>query len=137
TPSDNGTYTATVTATDDDGGVGSASVIIKATNANPVVSVSPDQTVVEGSLVTVWGSFTDTAILDTHTVAWHVVDANRQVLAIPTRPSPDLTPSDNGTYTATFTATDDDGGIGSASVVITATNANPVVSVSPDQTVVE
>ena len=48
-----GTFTVTLTVTDDDGGVGSDTLVVTVNPANvpPAVDAGPDQTVNEGSTV--------------------------------------------------------------------------------------
>src|SRR5262249_38218716 len=112
TPVDNGTYTATFTATDKDGGVGTDTAVITVTNAVPTRRPGGNQAANEGSVVTLAGTVTDPGPLDTFTYNWHVVSSNGQAVADGTAQNFTFTPADNGIYTVTFTATDKDGGVG-------------------------
>src|SRR5439155_11141757 len=94
------------------------------------------QTVNEGTAVNLAGTFTDPGS-DTSTFNWHVVSSNGQVVADGSGQSFSFTPNDDGTYTATFTVTDDDGGVGSSSVVVTVNNVAPTANAGVAQTVNE
>src|SRR5206468_298449 len=67
TPDDNGSYVVTLTATDDDGGVGSVAKTITVTNLPPAVNAGPDATINAGSIFTSTGSFSDPGTADTWT----------------------------------------------------------------------
>jgi len=138
TPNDNGRYVVTFTVTDDDGGSASASATITATNVVPqFVGAGPDFLANEGSVVTLAGVFADPGN-DTHQFRWRIVASNGQVLPDGTGQNHSFTPRDNGTYTATFTVTDDDGAAVTDTVVITVRNVAPQqVSAGPALTVSE
>src|SRR5205085_10599815 len=117
---DNGSYVVTLVVTDDDGGTGGDSKTINVTNVAPQnVNAGADQTVNEGDLVSLSGSFTDPGSADTHNYVWQVTSSNGQVIANGTGQSFSFTPNDNGTYTVNFTVPDDDGGSASVQVVVT------------------
>ncbi len=137
TPLDDGTYTVTLTVTDNGGGVGQARMTVTATNVAPSAQAGPDQTVNEGTPVTLTGSFTDAGRLDTQTYRWHVTSSNGQFVADGTNANFSFSPVDNGTYTVTFTVTDKDGGVGTDTAVITVNNVAPTVSAGGNQTVNE
>ncbi len=135
-PADNGVYTVTLTVTDDDGGVGSDTVVVTALNTSPTVSAGDDQTANEGSMVSLGGSFSDPGN-DSYSILWHVVASNGQVVADGYASGFSFTPADNGTYTVTYTVTDDDGGSGSDVMMVTVNNVAPTVSAGDDRTVNE
>jgi PKD repeat protein len=119
---DNSTYTGTLTVTDTHGGSDTQSFEITVNNTTPVVDAGEDKTVDEGSKVNFAGSFTDAGSLDTHSVAWDFGDGNTADTQEPTH-----TYSEDGTYNAIFTVTDNDGAIASDTVKITVNNLAPVI----------
>jgi hypothetical protein len=125
TPLDNGTYTVKAKVRDKDGGVTEYTATVVVANAPPVANAGGNQTVNEGDTVTLNGSFTDPGVLDTHTFLWHVVADNGQVIADGTGPNFSFVPNDDGTYTVTFTVTDNDGGVGTDTAVVTVKNVAP------------
>jgi len=126
---DDGVYTATLTVTDDDGGVGVDTLTITVYNVAPSVDAGIDQTADEGDTVVFSGSFTDPGIADTHTYSWDFGDGQTT--------SDTLTPTheygDNGVYTVTLTVTDDDGGVGVDTLTVTVANVAPTVTLTSDQ----
>jgi len=126
--SDNGVYTVTLTAFDDDGGTNTDTLIVTVNNAVPTVEAGPDQFADEYATVVFQGSYSDTGD-DTHTIEWDFGDGSSA--------SGSLTPShmysESGVYTVTLTVFDDDGGIGTDSLVITINNLPPVVEIGPFQ----
>src|SRR5205823_424785 len=127
----------TFTVTDDDGGATSASTVVTVLNVAPTVSAGSAQTVTEGSPVSLHGTFSDPGSLETFTFTWHVVSSNGQVIADGAGQDFAFTPVDNGTYTASFTVTDSNGGATSSTAVVTALNVAPTASAGPAQTVNE
>jgi PKD repeat protein len=80
--------------------------------------------------VTLNGSFTDPNVGDTHTFLWHLESStNGQAVPDATTQSLSFTPIDDGVYTFSFTVTDSHGAQGSDTVVVTAENVPPVVSI--------
>ena len=131
---DNGTFIATLTVTDDDGGVGSASVEITVANVAPTVEAGADQTVDEGDIVSFTGSFTDPGSGDTHTIVWDFGDGSDPVAGLL---EPTHAYADNGIYTVTLTVTDDDGGQGVDQLTVTVLNVAPTVDAGLERTVDE
>ena len=139
-PKDDGVYNVTVTVFDDSGGSGSASFTVRVTNENPVIEAIPDQTVKEGNpVVNINIVFTDPGTLDKHKVTINWGDGKIDTIDPATSPikTNHTYPKDDGTYRATVTVTDDDGGSGSTSFNVKVTNENPVLSPISDQTVKE
>ncbi|MHC5112629.1 MAG: PKD domain-containing protein, partial [Planctomycetota bacterium] len=113
---ENGVYTVKVTVTGDDGGVDSDSAQVTVLNVAPLVDAGPDQTVNQGDPVHFNGSFTDPGTEDTHTIVWNFGDGSPPVTGTMT---PGHTYTGGGIFTVTVTVTDDDGGVGSDSLVVT------------------
>ena len=119
TPDDEGTYIATLQATDDGGLTGTSSVTITGGNVAPAaqitnVAVPLPQFLLANQTVSFAGTFTDPGTLDTHTETWSFGDgANASGL------SATHAYSAAGTYMVTLTVVDDDGGVGTASTKLT------------------
>ncbi len=111
---DDGVYTVTLTVTDDEGAVGSDTLVVTVRNVAPTVDVGPDQTADAGEVVYFSGVFTDPGTLDAHTIAWDFGDE----ATVSGTLTPMHTYANSGTYTVTLTVTDDDGGVGSDSARI-------------------
>ena len=67
---DDGDYTVRLRVTDNDGGIGEASLKVEVDNLPPEVDAGPDQLVDEGLAVTLNGQATDPSNLDTLTYFW-------------------------------------------------------------------
>ena len=141
--SDDGTYTATVTATGDASGPVSASNVITVTNANPVAtspSLAPS-TIDEGQSATFGATFTDDGWNDTYTGAidWGFGAIDPVAAGVTTQGgagSPDAgsigasrTYLDDGSFNVTGTVTDDDGGNGTTTAALTVRNVAPAASI--------
>ena len=105
-------------------------------NVAPTANAGDDQTVNEGSGVTLNGSFTDPGN-DSYSILWHVVASNGQVIEDGHGSGFGFTAVDNGTYTVTYTVTDDDGGVGSDVAMVTVNNVAPTANAGEDRTVNE
>ena len=128
---DNGTFTVYGRIFDKDDGYAQYSTVVTVNNVAPQnVEGGNDQTVNEGNLVSLSGSFTDPGSADTHTFVWHVVAGNGQTITDGTGQTFSFTPNDNGVYTVTVTVTDDDGGADSDTASATIANVAPTVTVS-------
>jgi Ca2+-binding RTX toxin-like protein len=123
-----GQYNVSLTVTDDNGGISNiATVSIEILNVAPKVEAGEGQTVNEGQVVNLVGSFTDPGqnLGETYTVGWEVFDSNNNLVASSTSPDLEFIPGDNGIYTATFTVTEDEGDPVSDSALITVNNVAP------------
>lgn len=135
TYTDNGLYTATLTATDKDGGSNTVQFQMDIRNVAPIANAGPNQSVKEGILVTLSGSATDSGTVDASSLsyAWTILkNGNTYTTGMGSDMS--FTPDDNGIYTANLTVTDKDGGVGSSSAIITADNIAPIIDPIPIQT---
>ncbi len=118
---DNGTYSVTLTVTDNDGGVGSDSVTVTVNNVVPVVDAGPDATIQAGDLFSSAGSFTDPGADSWMATVDYGNGSGSQTLSL----NADKTFILNhvyagmGVYTVTITVIDDDGGSGSDTAVVT------------------
>ncbi|WP_425614195.1 ELWxxDGT repeat protein [Anatilimnocola sp. NA78] len=120
TPDDNGTYNVSLTVTDSASQASIAQQALTITNADPVATIVGAPTSVQvGTPINLTGSVTDPGTLDTQTYDWVVMNGSTQV-ATGTSSTLAFTPTLAGTYEVTFTATDDDAGVGSDTVSITA-----------------
>ncbi|MFC1964381.1 PKD domain-containing protein, partial [Chloroflexota bacterium] len=126
---DDGTYTVSVTVTDDNGGAGSEKAVVNVTNVAPSIDAGPDQIVFSGAQVIVNAAFTDRGILDTHNavIDWGdgAVEAGMLVEAngSGTVAGSHIYINFVGTRTITVTVTDSDGGTESVSLSV---NVEPV-----------
>jgi len=147
--SDDGTYTATLTATGDPGGPVSASNTVTVSNANPSVTspLATPATIDEGGGTTFSASFTDPGWNDTYTgsIDWGFGAPEAVAPSVTTQGSPGVPDSgtitgthtymDDGGFTISGTVTDDDTGTGSASTSVTVNNVNPTAAIDETGTI--
>jgi hypothetical protein len=76
-------------------------------------------------------------VLARFALKWHVVASNGQVVADGHSQDFAFTPVDNGTYTVTYSVTDDGGAMGSDVMVLTVLNVAPTADAGVDRTVNE
>ena len=135
-----GTFTVTLTVTDNGGLTGSDTVVVTVEslppqNLPPVAEAGPDKTVLVGGTVTLDGSGSQDPDGSIVSYAWTFGDTNTGsgVTATHAYTAP-------GTYTVTLTVTDSGGLTGSDTVVVTVVspppqNLPPVADAGPDRTV--
>ena len=139
TPNDNGTYVVSLTATDKDGGVGSASKSITVNNVAPTSTINgAPASSPEGTVINLTSTVTDAGSADASagfSYAWNVTK-NGAAFASGTTSALSFTPNDNGTYVVSLSATDKDGGVGNASsATVTVTNVAPTATFGPTSAV--
>ncbi|NQW18354.1 MAG: CSLREA domain-containing protein, partial [Chloroflexi bacterium] len=144
---DNGTYTATVTVTDDENAATSDTLVVTVNNVAPTVNAGADQTADEGSVVSLAPStFNDLGTSDTHAATINWGDGTTpDIGAVSESPfgPPGSTAgangtasgshvyADNGSYTVTVEVTDNAGAKGSDTLTVTVNNVAPTI-VSPE-----
>jgi len=142
----------TVTVTDDDGAATSDTLTVTVLNVAPTVNAGADQTVDEGSVITLDpATFNDLGTLDTHTAKIDWGDGIVESGTVSEAPSgpPGSTEgmngtvsgshvyADNGVYTVTVTVTDDEGGADSDTLTLTVNNVAPMIDAGVVQSVDE
>lgn len=137
TPDDEGTFVASLKATDDGGMTGAASVTIAGGNVAPVAHIAsitpsaPLVTTAQESL-SFTGAFSDPGALDSHTVKWSFGDGSTATSSYGPGGSAGLSANHSyaaaGTYTLSLTVTDDDGGVGQASTKVVVQTAQQALS---------
>jgi PKD repeat protein len=149
---DDGTYTVTVSISDDDGASDSDTLMVTVMNALPVVEAGADQTVDEGIEVSFLVAFNDKGTSDTHiaTINWGDGTAAEPgtVTESPSGPpgstsgvsgtvSGSHVYADNGIYTIEVCITDDDGDSGCDTLEVTVINKAPIVSSNRSEVTVQ
>jgi hypothetical protein len=111
TPDDDGTYVATLTVTDRDGGVGTTSRTIAVTDVMPTASLTGPASGTVGQSLAFQGNFTDPGPLDSQneTFAWKVMTDLGQVVASGDQQNFTLVPTAAGSYVVSFRVTNPDG----------------------------
>ena len=96
----------------------------------PVVSAGSNQSVNEGTAVSLTGSYSDVDPTDTYSFNWHITSSNGQSIPDVTTANTTFTPLGEGTYTATFTVTDRFGATVSSATTITSVHVAPTVTIN-------
>jgi hypothetical protein len=143
TPDDNGSYEVSLSVSDDDGGVGTASQTIAVTNVAPALSnvtVSP-ATVNEGASVTLSGSISDAGSADAFVLTIDWGDGGTpELLSLPagstsfsrshTYADDNPTGTSSDTNNVVLSLADDDGGKGTGSASVVVNNLAPSLSIA-------
>jgi MYXO-CTERM domain-containing protein len=121
---DDGTFTVTLTVTDDDGGSVTQTDTVVINNVAPTItSLTGPVTGDEGDTLAYDAPATDPGA-DVLTWAWDFGDASPMGAG---GPGISHLFADNGVYTITVTVADDDGGSDSATLTVTISNLDPVI----------
>ena len=124
TYADDGIYTVTVIASDEDGGVAApATALVTVLNVDPTIDYMALMDGDEGSPVTFSGGGSDVPA-DTVTLFWDFGDAS----PVATGTTVTHTYDDDGVYTVTLTASDEDGGSVSQTGAVTIYNRPPEIT---------
>ena len=135
---DDGDYTVTITITDSSAAEGSQSMVVHVQNVAPAVDAGLPQTLAEGGAFTGLAHLSDPAEDDALTASVDWGDGSEAVdVKVGADRSIKLnhTYADDGIYTVTITASDDDGGVGVGTVTATVDNVSPLVFAGPHATV--
>jgi PKD domain len=129
---DNGTYVVTLTLRDDTGGVVVDTVNVTVENVAPTVKAPAALFAYPCTVLTLEAQFEDPGWCDTHTATWDFGDCTPVQTAVVVEehepPAAKGTATSShvydrcGTYQATCTVTDDDGGIGVTTMVVRVTD---------------
>lgn len=125
---DSGVYTVNIAVTDDDNGKGSDTVVVTVRNVPPTPTIDGVPSIsAEGTPIGLRGSATDPSPADTAAGFTYAgsVTKNGSPFASGSGATFSFTPDDNGTYVAAMSATDKDGGTGSARATVEVTNIPP------------
>ncbi|MBN3993629.1 MAG: PKD domain-containing protein [Nostoc sp. NMS2] len=87
----------------------------KVNNVAATVNAGTDQTMYQNEPVIFDGQFTDSGILDTHTIEWNFGDGNTVTSVL----NPNHIYTQNGEYTVTLTITDKDGAVTNDTMTVT------------------
>ncbi len=125
-----GTYTVTLTVTDDKGATTTDSMIVTVINQAPVANAGLDQTVNHAQTVALDGAGSSDPEDGALAYAWSAGGVQ-----IATGANPVVGPFAVGVHAITLTVTDDHGATAADSMVITVTNEAPLADAGLDQTV--
>ena len=121
---DDGTFTITLTVTDDGGLTDTVSTVINVANVDPTItSMTGDLSGSEAEVLSWAATATDPGVLDVLTYSWDFGDGNTG-----TGQSVSNAYVNEGTYIIVLTVTDGDGGIDTESISVDVINEAPMVT---------
>jgi hypothetical protein len=143
---DDGDYTITATASDDDGDSAFATTVAHVENLSPQVSsaIITPEVIHEGSFTSISGTYSDASLVDTHTLVVDWGDGSSSAASVDAGDrtftashlylddDPTATPADD--YVIRLTLTDDDGGLTVAQVIRKIPGTPPRWSKAPSTT---
>ena len=132
---DDGSQQISVRVTDDDGGIGTDSLIVTVSNVAPTVSLGPDMTINEGVTVGLSATASDPGVNDVLTYEWDT--DNDGQYDDDTGQSISWNGDDDGTGLISVRVTDGDGGVGTDSLTITVNNVAPIADADVSQNIVD
>jgi PKD repeat protein len=124
---DDGSYTVSLTVTDDDGGLAAATMTVTVANAPPTVSgLTVPATTDEGTLETMSATYADPGTVDAAalTYQWDFGDSSTDPNAGPVTHQW----NDDGSFTVTVTVTDPQGATGTDTATIVVSNVAPTIT---------
>lgn len=139
-PADEGTFVATLQATDNDDMTGTASVTINVINVPPsakITSAAPTSglpllVLTPNLSLTFGGSFSDPGLVDSHKATWNFGDGATSTTNFGPGGSANLSTAHSysaaGNYTVTLTVDDFDGGVGQASTKVSVQTTQQALS---------
>lgn len=121
---DDGTYPATLTCSDGDGGAVVANLNVVIGNLPPSVQVSGLNLTDEGTLLALGSLVSDPGVLDTFTYSWDFADGSAGAFA----PNTTHRFADNGVFAVVLSVRDNAGAVVQASIVVVVRNVAPSVT---------
>jgi PKD repeat protein len=130
-----GTYTVTLTVTDNFGDLDTKTMLVTVLNVDPVSDAGPSQTVNEGDIVYFdgSGSHRDYGTILTHEWDFQDPKANTMNPNYAVGPNPTHIYYEDGVYPVTLTITDNYGEVQTDTTTVTVLNVAPTADAGPDQ----
>lgn len=133
TYADNGNYTVTVTALENDGTATDKTLSMTVKNTAPTLMIAGvPSTSAEGTAITAAASVVDLGVNDTFTYAWELKKGSSVVATSSSAGQYTFTPADNGSYTLKLVVIDNGGLQSTQSKAFTVTNVAPTGTITGD-----